>query len=127
MDDDLRLAIEASMMFKDLDDEDDLELVIEESKMLYAIHKKDIIEELLNKDEKTINEKVFTIGFSKLNEFQKDIFYECIDRKIAGLALPLGTGKTLISLTLGLYFTITGNPLLIVASKSLITNWGNRN
>lgn len=104
--------------------DDDLQLAIEESKSLYGVYKVNKIQEIIDKQEPTVNENIFKLAFSKLNDFQKNIFYECIDKKSAGLSLPLGSGKTLISLVLGLYYTITNiNPILIVASKSLITNW----
>lgn len=60
----------------------------------------------------------------KLNPFQLDIFMECINRGSGGLSLPLGTGKTLLSLVLSLYFTReTVKPVLIVVSKSLMGSW----
>lgn len=64
--------------------------------------------------------------YPKLNEFQKNIFIECITKDSAGLSLPLGSGKTLISLLLALYFTRDNLfPTLIVMSKSLVFSWIN--
>ncbi len=98
--------------------------IIEESKLYHALHKQNKIQTILEKDELTNDETLFKLAFLKLNDFQKEIFYECIDTKKAGLSLPLGTGKTLLSIVLSLYITIDGtNPTLIVASKSLISNW----
>src|SRR5579885_1374705 len=107
--------------------EDELNLAIKESLFsYYKERKRNIIKEILEKEESTINENIFKLSFLQLNDFQKDIFYDCIDKKIGGMSLPLGSGKTLISLVLGLYYTIINdnpNPILIIACKSLIPNW----
>lgn len=68
--------------------------------------------------------ELFRIGYDQLNDFQKPIIKECIDKKFVGLSLPLGSGKTIISIILGLYLSMyEKNPLLIVVSKSLISSW----
>lgn len=134
MDDyELLLAIEESKKFYDImmqgqneqAEQAELQRILEESRESYYQQQKNKVTTIINKTKKSINEKLFSIGFSKLNDFQKNIFYECIDRNSSGLSLPLGTGKTIISIVLGLYFTVNKNakPILIVASKSLITNW----
>lgn len=67
---------------------------------------------------------LFRIGYDQLNDFQKPIIKECIDKGFAGLSLPLGSGKTIISIIVGLYLSMDDkNPMLIVVSKSLISNW----
>lgn len=76
----------------------------------------------------SINQKktktLFEVGFSQLNDFQKEIFNECIKRNSGGLSLPMGSGKTLIAIILALYnVKDTGLPILIVCAKSLITSW----
>lgn len=104
--------------------DDDLKFAIEESKTLHNLHKINKIQEIINKEILSTNETIFKLAFLKMNDYQKNIFYECLDKKSAGLSLPLGSGKTLISLILGLYFTIdSGNRMLVIASKGLITNW----
>lgn len=64
-------------------------------------------------------------GASKLNKFQIDILKECAMKKSGGLSLPMGSGKTLISLVLGLGITKKkGNgPILLIMAKSLIHSW----
>ena len=47
-------------------------------------------------------ETLFKVGYNKLNDFQKEIFNECTKRNSGGLSLPMGSGKTLIALTLAL-------------------------
>lgn len=76
------------------------------------------------KNPKTKRSKLFQKCYQKLNSFQKDIFKECIFKSKSGLCLPLGSGKTFLSLMLSLYKTReTGKPILIIVAKSLIANW----
>jgi SNF2 family DNA or RNA helicase len=78
-----------------------------------------------------MNEKSFNIGYSKLNTVQKSILNECILKENGGLSLPMGSGKTIISLVLSLMQSIILSkkhkhenfPILIIASKSLISGW----
>jgi SNF2 family DNA or RNA helicase len=58
----------------------------------------------------------------ELNEFQKEILQEALVKKSGGLSVPMGSGKTLISLKLGLTLSPI-EPILIVVSKTLIENW----
>jgi len=58
----------------------------------------------------------------KLNKYQKEVLIEAIEKKSGGLSLPMGYGKTLISICLGLSFKDT---ILVVVSKTLIENWIN--
>jgi SNF2 family DNA or RNA helicase len=62
-----------------------------------------------------------TVGASELTEFQCDILADCITKKNGGLCLPMGTGKTLISLMTALH--LTDECILVVASKTLIHSW----
>jgi SNF2 family DNA or RNA helicase len=65
-------------------------------------------------------------GASHLNDFQKDVIEECIRKGCGGLSLPMGSGKTLISLIVALSQSIkynTKEPILVVATKSLIVSW----
>ena len=79
-----------------------------------------------NEDELTHNEKLLKYGFNRLNDYQIDILKECIELNFGGLLLPMGSGKTFISLILSLYYRLTTNkPILIIVSKSLISSWEN--
>ncbi len=57
-----------------------------------------------------------------LNEFQNDIFLEAIEKKNAGLSIPVGGGKTRLSLVIALE-TTPDEPILIICKKTLIKNW----
>lgn len=65
--------------------------------------------------------EVRRIGYKTLTPFQKEILKEAKGRS-CGLSLPMGSGKTRISLILGLY---RGSkiPTLIVAAKNIIHEW----
>ncbi len=72
------------------------------------------------------DEDLYDLVFSKLNDFQKNVFEECIHHKMAGLSLPLGSGKTILSILLALHFTHCQNDnlkILIVVSKTLLHSW----
>ena len=59
-----------------------------------------------------------------MNTFQKEIYEECKDKKKFGLSLPVGSGKTLISLSLALSkIKNEDDKILIIAAKSLIESW----
>jgi superfamily II DNA or RNA helicase len=67
---------------------------------------------------------LFKLGYDQLNDFQKPIINECIMKKFGGLSLALGSGKTIISIIVALYLTMNiKRPILVVVSKSLISNW----
>jgi SNF2 family DNA or RNA helicase len=73
---------------------------------------------------KVIN--ALTIGEPFLSEEQVSIVKECLERKVYGLSLYMGSGKTIISLVVGLKRKILLNnkePLLVIASKGLISSW----
>jgi len=81
--------------------------------------KKKIKWRVINRSERLLNRSL-----PILNDFQKEIYEECQTKKSGGgLSLPLGSGKTLISLILSLYYSKDGGPALVVASKSLIASW----
>lgn len=119
---DLQTAIELSI--KTYNDEKKRDN--DEKKRNKIITKSDIIqfEKQINLKNSCPNHKLFALIYHKLNKFQKKILVECIEKKSAGLSLPLGSGKTLIALLLGLYFIRNTNvPFLVIVPKSLIANW----
>ena len=70
------------------------------------------------------NTEILQLGISKLNDFQKSVFTECINKGSGGMSIPLGSGKTLTSIVLALEQTKELNrPILIVVSKTLIESW----
>lgn len=58
-----------------------------------------------------------------LTPYQKTIFDECINKKNGGLSLPMGSGKTLISILVAKHLSKENELILVVCSKSLIHNW----
>jgi SNF2 family DNA or RNA helicase len=71
-----------------------------------------------------IYSKLFFHGYHKLNDYQLDILHECIEKKFGALAVPMGSGKTIISICLALYLAAFKEEfILIVVSKSLISSW----
>jgi len=71
-------------------------------------------------------EEILNHGLPFLTEDQSTILDECIIKRVFGLALFMGYGKTLLSLVIGLKKKIMQNnfePILIIASKSLISTW----
>lgn len=60
---------------------------------------------------------------SQLHPFQREILEECLKKKNGGLALPMGSGKTLIALELAQKLASKKGKVLIVASKSLVGSW----
>lgn len=73
---------------------------------------------------KNIQLKLYHKGYTILNDFQRDIFKECMSRNSGGLSLPMGSGKTLIAIVLSLYKVWdTRKPILIVCAKSLVASW----
>lgn len=58
-----------------------------------------------------------------LHPFQDDIISECQLKKSGGLSLPMGSGKTIVSLTIALKNKKENKPILIVASKTLVSSW----
>lgn len=64
-----------------------------------------------------------SLAYNKLNDYQKLIFKECIEKSSGGLHLPKGSGKTFLSMVVALHQT--DNPILVICSKSLIGHWVN--
>lgn len=64
-------------------------------------------------------------GKSYLSPVQKVIVEECIDKGSGGLSLPMGSGKTLISIVVSLIQSekYKDGKILVVVSKSLVTVW----
>jgi SNF2 family DNA or RNA helicase len=60
-----------------------------------------------------------------LTRFQREIVNDCLKKQSGGLVLPMGSGKTLISLATALLNTrkTHSKRILIVCSKSLIFSW----
>ena len=57
-----------------------------------------------------------------LSNFQQEIINECIEKGSGGLSLPMGTGKTIISLHVALQ-QCPDRPIIVVASKTLLPSW----
>lgn len=55
---------------------------------------------------------------------QDEVVRECLEKKSGGLSLPMGFGKTLISLTVSQALSPT-EPIIVVMSKTLVTSWEN--
>ena len=63
-------------------------------------------------------------AMNNLTSYQRLIVKECLSKGSGGLSLPMGSGKTLISLILALkYSKETQRPTLIVAAKTLLPSW----
>ena len=56
-----------------------------------------------------------------LNSFQLSVLTECLQKGSGGMSLPMGSGKTLLSIVLGL--EQSEEPILVVVSKTLVENW----
>lgn len=69
-------------------------------------------------------ETLINIGYSHLTCFQAEILEECLIKQNGGLSIPMGYGKTLISIVLALIQSKETNaPILVVVSKTLISSW----
>lgn len=70
-------------------------------------------------------EIAYETGFNTLNDFQKEIIADCLKRPGGGgLSLPMGSGKTLVSIVLALKQNMDQQqPSLIICAKSLIASW----
>jgi SNF2 family DNA or RNA helicase len=58
-----------------------------------------------------------------LHPFQDDIISDCQLKKSGGLSIPMGSGKTIISLNIALKNKKENKPILIIASKTLVSSW----
>ncbi len=81
-------------------------------------------------DELDGQDNIYEIGYSQLNEFQKEIVEDSSNEaktiQSLGLALPIGSGKTIISIVLSLRMIDKMSdvrPILVVCSKTLIESW----
>jgi SNF2 family DNA or RNA helicase len=69
-------------------------------------------------------EHCLTTAYKHLTPFQEQVVTDCLAKCNGGLSLPMGSGKTLIALTLGLHYKQkTGKPCLIIVSKTLLPSW----
>lgn len=70
-------------------------------------------------------QRCIKLGRSYLTEIQKDIVEESLTKKSGGLSLPMGSGKTLISIVVSLIQSESyeGGKILVIVSKSLVTVW----
>lgn len=73
--------------------------------------------------ERKREDPLFKHGYDQLNNFQKDILLDCLVLGSGGMSLPMGSGKTLLSLVLGLFQTYQKNPMLVICAKSLVASW----
>lgn len=70
--------------------------------------------------------KLFKIAFSYLTKFQRGIIKECLHKKNGGISIPMGSGKTLITLVLSIVYHYQYKvPSLIIVSKTLLSSWEN--
>ncbi len=76
-------------------------------------------------DKPKTTDELLQIGMEQLNSFQTEVLAECFEKKYGGMSLPMGSGKTLISILLALKLLVSkiGEPALVVVSKSLISSW----
>ena len=84
---------------------DDMQTAIRLSLKEYNKKNNEMINTILKSEPISTVDSTMRIALQKLNPFQRDILAECIQKKSGGLSLPLGSGKTLISLVLSLYLT----------------------
>ena len=62
----------------------------------------------------------------KLHKYQVDVYNECLIKGSGGMSLPMGSGKTLISILLCLKQSeYNDSKILIVVAKNLISVWEN--
>ncbi|CAH6419880.1 DEAD/SNF2 helicase [uncultured virus] len=68
---------------------------------------------------------VIAMGMARMSPYQREIIQECIEKENGGLSLPMGTGKTIISILVSLMQcrNYPGSRVLVIVSKSLITTW----
>ena len=57
-----------------------------------------------------------------LHLFQEKILQECLTKKSGAISVPMGSGKTLISLSLANHYNVNGKHLIVVA-KTLLYSW----
>ena len=117
---DIQLAIEMSLQTSSNVNEEPYD------ELLTNAINESLLDSLLNDETMSANDHLMKNVLKKLNPFQINIFNDCINKGSGGLSLPLGSGKTLVSLALSLYFTReTLKPILVVVGKSLVGSWEN--
>lgn len=68
--------------------------------------------------------KLYKIGYKRLSDFQKDIIAECLEKRSGGMCIPMGKGKTIISLVLGLILSKDDSKkILVICKKTHIPIW----
>lgn len=73
--------------------------------------------------ERKKEDPLFAHGWKQLNQFQKGVLLDCLVLGSGGMSLPMGSGKTLISLVLGIFQCYEKNPMVVVCAKSLVASW----
>ncbi len=68
-------------------------------------------------------EDLYPKVFAKLNSYQQDIVKECISKRKGGLSAPLGSGKTIMGLTLICKWCTPLKPGLVICAKYLLDTW----
>jgi len=74
----------------------------------------------------TMNTSPYINAYNILNEKQKSVFRECLEKNNGGISLPMGEGKTLLSIVLGLQIRENLKskiPFLAIMKKTLIGGW----
>lgn len=70
-----------------------------------------------------LDDEIIKKGLDILSNFQKEILLECLEKGSGALSLPMGSGKTIISIILGLILSKNNGKILVVVQKNLITNY----
>lgn len=70
-------------------------------------------------------DRLIQMGMDRLTPYQREILDECQAKGNGGMYLPMGTGKTLLSLLIGLIQSnrYPGSKVLVIVSKVIITTW----
>jgi SNF2 family DNA or RNA helicase len=73
-----------------------------------------------------LHKELENMGRAHLNEHQSQVLKECLVKGSGGLSLPMGFGKSILSIVLGLAQSSekgSNHPILVVASKTLLESW----
>lgn len=76
-------------------------------------------------EEETVDVDVLDLGLKSISDFQKGIIDECVEKRSCALHVPMGSGKTRISLVLSLIHQkkYEGGKTIIIVAKTLISEW----